>query len=109
MCDRHIELVAVGVLDGHVLVLAAAVADRAHLQEAADAMVLMDDEVAWLELDGEQRPSCASHGCTSRSASSRRLHAPRAAAKPAPPARNGAEELGVRVDTEPGVRCDEPG
>jgi len=52
--DGHEELVPVRVLDGHVLVLAERVAHGAHLEEAADPVVAVDDHVARAELHDER-------------------------------------------------------
>ena len=49
--DRHVELVALGVLELHVLALLALVAHQPHAGEAPDPVVDMDDQVAGLELE----------------------------------------------------------
>ncbi len=51
--DRHVELVAVRVLQLHVLALTLPVGDSAHGEEAADSVIAMYHHVAGLELEAE--------------------------------------------------------
>jgi len=60
--DGHIQLVSVGVLDRHVLVFAERIADRAHLQETADAMIAVHDHLPGCELHDEGGVSSISRG-----------------------------------------------
>ena len=51
MLDRYVELVPLGVFELHVLALLARVAHQAHAEEAPDAVVDVDHQVARLEVE----------------------------------------------------------
>ena len=64
MLDRHVELVALGVLELHVLALLPGLAHQPHPDEASDPVIHVHDQVARLELQLPGRRAGADHPTT---------------------------------------------
>src|SRR5437879_6387771 len=70
MLDRHVQLVAVGVLELHVLALLSVFTHQPHARKAPDAVIDMNDQVARLKLKvpaGRARPDDAAPDSLSQS------------------------------------------
>ena len=61
MLDRHVQLVALGVLELHVFAPLTVLPHQAHADEPSDAVIDMDDQVAGLELQLKARGTCPHH------------------------------------------------
>src|SRR2546430_7312856 len=59
--DRHVQLVALGVLELHVFAPLTVLPPQAHADEPSDAVIDMDDQVAGLELQLKARGTCPHH------------------------------------------------
>ena len=98
---RDEEAVAFGVLEEHVLVLGAAVVgDRTHLDEPRDTVIAVHDKVARCELQHEGLPGGGTARCAARTARRGGDGAARAARQHRTPALDGAEQFGVGVHVD---------
>src|SRR5207302_1783477 len=98
---RDEEPIGVRVLQQHVLVLRARViGDASHLDEPADAVIAMDDKVAWRVLEDERLARGAARRGPARTARRRRLGASNAPREWRATALAGAEQLRVGVDID---------